>query len=136
MGVQRLNILDLRMQICRLSKPFVTSGGYAHSYVVSTVAAVPNAPLGQFSCVVVPYFLMAMAGTYLGVAGAALEGARKHLSHLRYTDSGWALAQLPVLQHRLGSFLGVLERTRRLIYSASRDFDAGEPDALPAIFTA
>ena len=36
------------------SKTFVTNGGHADSYVVSTVAASPEAPIGQFSCVVVP----------------------------------------------------------------------------------
>ncbi len=35
-------------------KTFVTSGGHANSYVVSTVAADPSAPPGEFSCVVVP----------------------------------------------------------------------------------
>lgn len=35
-------------------KTFVTSGGQADSYVISTVAADPAAPPGEFSCVVVP----------------------------------------------------------------------------------
>lgn len=35
-------------------KTFVTNGSNADSYVVSTVAADPEAPMGQFSCVVVP----------------------------------------------------------------------------------
>jgi len=36
------------------TKSFVTNGSNADSYVVSTVAADPDAPMGQFSCVVVP----------------------------------------------------------------------------------
>lgn len=172
------------------TKTFVTNGGYADSYVVSTVAADPEAPLGQFSCVVVeqdakglewgkpwdglgmrgnssraleldhvlvpnsnllgdegdhiwyvfqvvaPYFLMAMAGTYLGIASAALEEARDHLIKRLYSETGSGLAQLPVLQHRLGCLWGMLERTRRLAYHAAASFDAGDPDALPAVFTA
>jgi isovaleryl-CoA dehydrogenase len=35
------------------TKEFVTSGGYANSYVVSTAAAEPDAELGEFSCVLV-----------------------------------------------------------------------------------
>ena len=172
------------------TKTLVTNGGYADSYVVSTVAADPDAPPGQFSCVVIskdasgliwgapwgglgmrgnasrsldlrnvalprrdllgeegdqiwyvfqvvaPYFLMAMAGTYLGIASSALEEARSHLGKRIYTESGSTLAQVPVLQHRLGSLWGVLERTRRMIYHAATNFDAGNPDALPAVFTA
>jgi len=170
------------------NKNFVTNGGYADSYVISTVAADPDAPLGQFSCVVVreeaeglrwgppwaglgmrgnasraleldrvelprsdllgeegdqiwyvfqvvaPYFLMAMSGTYLGIASAALEMARNHLIKRHYSESGSNLAQVPVLQHRLGTLWGMLERTRRLAYHAAASFDAGDPDALPAVF--
>ncbi len=171
------------------NKTFVTNGGYADSYVISTVAANPNAPVGQFSCVMVnekaegmcwgppwdglgmrgnssrsltldkvmvpkndllgeegdqiwyvfqvvaPYFLMAMSGTYLGIASAALEMARHHAIKRRYTDSGSSLAQLSVLQHRLGTLWGMLERTRRLAYYSAASFDSGHPDALPAVFT-
>ena len=171
------------------TKTFVTNGGYADSYVVSPVAADPEAPLGQFSCIVVeqgaeglkwgdpwkglgmrgnsscalaldsvlvpsknllgeegdhiwyvfqvvaPYFLMAMSGTYLGIASAALEEAREHLIHRQYSETGSGLAQLPVLQHRMGCLWGMLERTRRLTYHAAASFDAGDPDALPAVFT-
>jgi alkylation response protein AidB-like acyl-CoA dehydrogenase len=172
------------------TKTFVTNGGYADSYVVSTVAADPGAPVGQFTCIVVdqeadglhwgspwsglgmrgnssrsldlehvsvprsnllgeegdhiwyvfqvvaPFFLMAMAGTYLGIASAALEEARNHLIKRHYSGTGSSLAQLPVLQHRLGCLWGMLERTRRLSYHAAIAYDAGDPDALPAVFTA
>lgn len=170
-------------------KTFVTNGGYADSYVISTVAADQEAPLGQFSCialnnnaeginwgqpwnglgmrgnssralklekvkvprkdllgeegdqiwyvfqVVTPYFLMAMSGTYLGIASSALEIARNHLIKRHYSESGSSLAQVEVLQHRLGTLWGMLERTRRLAYHAAASFDAGDPDALPAVFT-
>ncbi len=170
-------------------KTFVTNGGYADSYVISTVAADPDAPLGQFTCIVLnnnaegmkwgrpwdglgmrgnssralkleqvtvprsdllgeegdqiwyvfqvvtPYFLMAMSGTYLGIASSALEVARNHLIKRHYSESGSSLAQVEVLQHRLGTLWGMLERTRRLAYHAATSFDAGDPDALPAVFT-
>lgn len=170
-------------------KTFVTNAGHADSYVISTVAADPDAPTGQFSCIVIrnraeglcwgspwdglgmrgnssraleldkvmvprndllgeegdqiwyvfqvvaPYFLMAMSGTYLGIASAALEIARNHLIKRHYSESGSSLAELPVLQHRLGGLWGMLERTRRLAYHAAASFDAGDPDALPAVFT-
>ncbi len=172
------------------SKTFVTNGGHADSYVVSAVAASPEAPIGQFSCVVVPkesqgihwgrewdglgmrgnssrtmelqrvrvprsnllgkegdqiwyifnvvtpYFLMAMAGTFLGVATTALEEARKHLIRRYHTHTGSSLAQASVLQHRLGTLWATLERTRRLTYHAAASFDAGEPDALTAVMAA
>lgn len=86
--------------------------------------------------VVAPYFLMAMAGTYLGIAGAALAEARLHLSRRRYTVSGTTLGQQPVLQHRLGSLWAQVERTRRLIYHAATAGDLGGADALPALLSA
>lgn len=172
------------------TKSFVTNGGYSDSYVMSTVAEDPDAPPGQFSCVVVPaeteglvwgkpwsglgmrgnssrtvelrdvsiarqnllgeegdeiwyvfsviapYFLVAMAGTYLGVADAALEEARAHLAKRRYTLSGSTLAQQPVLQHRIGTLWSEVERTRRLIYYAATQGDSGGPDTLLAQFSA
>jgi alkylation response protein AidB-like acyl-CoA dehydrogenase len=172
------------------SKTFVTNGGHADSYVVSAVAASPEAPIGQFSCVVVPadskgvrwgaewdglgmrgnssrtmelqgvrvprsnllgkegdqiwyifnvvlpYFLMAMNGTFLGVATTALDEARRHLIRRYHTHTGSNLAQTSVLQHRLGILWAVLERTRRLTYHAASSFDAGEPDALTAVMAA
>jgi alkylation response protein AidB-like acyl-CoA dehydrogenase len=169
-------------------KTFVTNGGFADSYVISTVASDPEAPQGEFSCIVVndnapglrwgkpwdglgmrgnssralrldkviiprsdllgeegdqiwyvfqvvaPYFLMAMSGVYLGIASAALEIARNHLIKRNYSESGSNLGQITVVQHRLGSLWGILERTRRLAYHAAASFDAGNPDALPSVF--
>jgi len=171
-------------------KTFVTNGSNADSYVVSTVAADPDAPMGQFSCVVVPgnttgvswgecwdgmgmrgnssrtmqlsnvrlppssllgkegdqiwyifnvvcpYFLVAMSGTYLGIMSSALEDAKLHLGKRHHTHVGLTLAQLPVLQHRLGQQWGVVERTRRLVYHAAKSFDDGDPDALVALMSA
>ena len=173
----------------RGTKSFVTSGGRADSYVVST-ATVGDAEPGRFSCVVVagdapglawrgpwdgfgmrgnssrtvdlcdvpvaredvlgkegdqiwyvfhvvaPYFLTAMAGTYLGIASAAFEQARKHLASRRYEHSDSALGSNAVLQHRLGTIYGAVERARRLLYHAAQQSDAGAADALPLIATA
>ncbi|MEW8000592.1 MAG: acyl-CoA dehydrogenase family protein [Candidatus Thiodiazotropha endolucinida] len=186
----RLDAISPEMYHVSGTKTFVTNGRYADSYVISTVAADPDGPLGEFSCIVVPadaeglswgppwsglgmrgnsstsltldkvaiardnllgeegdqiwyvfqvvapIFLMAMTGTYLGIASAALEEARIHLLQRQYTESGTGLSQLAVVQHRLGSLWGMLERTRRLCYHAAASFDAGNPDALPTVFTA
>lgn len=172
------------------AKAFVTNGGKADSYVVSAVMVSPEAPVGQFSCVVVPanaegikwggnwdglgmrgnssrtmelqsvrvprrnmlgkegdqiwyifnvvtpYFLIAMAGTFLGVATSALDEAKKNLIRRYHTHTGSSLAQTSVLQHRLGTLWSMLERTRRLTYHAAASFDAGEPDALIALMAA
>lgn len=172
------------------TKTFVTNGSHADSYVVSAVAADPDAPMGQFSCIIVdgeapgirwgvpwdglgmrgnssrsmelpgvnvpranllgnegdqiwytfnvvmPYFLVAMGGTFLGVATSALEEARKHLMRRYHAHTGTNLAQSSVLQHRLATLWATVERTRQLIYHAARSFDAGEPDALIAVMAA
>jgi len=172
------------------SKSFVTNGGHADSYVVSTAPADPGAPPGQFSCVLVrsdapglhwqgswegwgmrgnssisvqlaevpvppsdllghqgdeiwyvfhvvaPYFLMAMAGTYLGVAASALEEGRQHLLERSYAHSGQSLSSETVLQHRLGTLWAQVERTRALVHAAADKGDAGAPDALLALCSA
>jgi alkylation response protein AidB-like acyl-CoA dehydrogenase len=171
-------------------KHFVTNGGYADSYVVSTVAADPNAPPGDFSCVVIPrdaegmvwggpwqglgmrgnqsrvlelqqvsvarrdllgadgdqiwyvfnviapYFLIAMAGTYLGLASAAFDETRRHMEKRQYAHSGSSLGQVPILQHRLGKLWSDLQRTRQLVYWAASEADAGGPEALPGLCSA
>ena len=83
--------------------------------------------------VVAPYFLMAMAGTYLGVAQAAFDEARAHVGTRRYAHSGELLGAAPVVSHRLGDMWMQLEATRGLVHEAARRGDAGAEDALPAI---
>ncbi|MGJ9416491.1 acyl-CoA dehydrogenase family protein [Massilia sp. CMS3.1] len=167
------------------SKQFVTNGGHADSYVISTLAA--GAEDGDFSCLVVdagtpglswlapwegfgmrgnssrgmgldgarvgahhllgeqgdqvwyvfevvaPYFLMAMAGTYLGLAQSALDAAGEHLRNRRYDHSGESLRDVETLQTRYASMWMAVEKTRALVYEAARRGDAGDPDALPWI---
>ncbi len=171
-------------------KSFVTNGSRADSYVVSTVAADPGAPVGEFSAVVVwadsaglswhggwdgigmrgnsslaarledvtvgpdallgapgdqiwyvfevvaPYFLVAMAGTYLGVAQAALAEATEHVRTRRHSHTGRAISSEPVLQHRLGTLWARVQSTRRLVHWAAEEADTGGPEALPALASA
>ncbi|GAA3958635.1 acyl-CoA dehydrogenase family protein [Allohahella marinimesophila] len=83
--------------------------------------------------VVAPYFLMAMAGTYLGIAEAALNEAREHLKARRHAHSGTALADHDILQSRLATMWISVERTRSFIREAARKGDLGDPAALPFI---
>lgn len=172
------------------SKTFVTNGGRADSYIISTVAFDPGAEPFQFSCIVLdksqqnltwgkpwlglgmrgnsslnleikdaivpsshllgekgdelwfvfnvvaPYFLTAMAGTYLGIAQAAFDEAKNHLKSRTYSHSGSSLSENPLLQHRLGSLWAKLERTRRLVYHACQDGDNGNESATLSIMAA
>ncbi|HEX3765988.1 MAG TPA: acyl-CoA dehydrogenase family protein [Kofleriaceae bacterium] len=172
------------------TKTFVTSGGYADSYVMSAAPVGAAAPPGEFSCVVVPnharglqwasdwngwgmrgnaarsvqldhvridrddllgdegdeiwfvfnvvapFFLVAMAGTYLGIAAAALAAARDHLLERRHAHTGLRLADQPIVQHRFGTLWAELLRTRALVWDAARMGDDGDPDALPALCSA
>ncbi|MEX2670522.1 MAG: acyl-CoA dehydrogenase family protein [Phycisphaeraceae bacterium] len=86
--------------------------------------------------VVAPYFLVAMAGTYLGVAEAAFDEAKAHIQRRQHTHTGRALAQQPIVQQRLGAMWAQLERTRQLIYHAAREGDAGGANALLALLSA
>jgi alkylation response protein AidB-like acyl-CoA dehydrogenase len=86
--------------------------------------------------VVAPYFLIAMAGTYLGIASRAQKEALAHVAQRRFEHSGGALGEVAVVQHRLGALFGLVERTRGLIHRAAHAADAGEPDALPNLCAA
>jgi isovaleryl-CoA dehydrogenase len=85
--------------------------------------------------VVAPYFLMAMSGTYLGVAQAAVDLTIEHLKNRVHGHSGEALAQSPVLQHRLAEMWTAVEKSRRLIYDAAMRADLGDPNALVPLLT-
>jgi len=170
------------------TKSFVTNGGHASSYVVSTAGADPA--VGHFTMVLVdgerldgawgppwsgwgmranssrsvdlvdvrvprdhvlgevgdqiwyvfhvvaPYFLVAMAGTYLGLAARAVDEAEAHLRDRVHAHTARALGELDVLQHRLGQLWATRERTRRLCYWAAAEADRGGPDSLPALCAA
>jgi isovaleryl-CoA dehydrogenase len=85
--------------------------------------------------IVTPYFSMAMAGTYLGIAQAALDAALQDVGGRNYTHSGTTLADEPVIQHKLGTMWTELEKTRRLVYHAASMGDAGNPNALVPILS-
>ncbi len=162
----------------RGKKSFVTNGGFADSYVVSTAPADPEAPPDQFSCVVVPatseglgwgpewrglgmrgnssrsatlddveiprsyllgeegdqiwyvfnvvgpFFFIAMAGTYLGIGSAAIRFAIEHVKNRQYSHSGTSLADVAVVQHRLGVMWAAVERTRAFVYHAASAGDS------------
>jgi len=85
--------------------------------------------------VVAPYFLMAMTGTYLGVADGALREAIRHLKARQYTHNGRTPAQETVIQSHVASLWEDVERTRQLTYAAARLADAGSPSALPLVLS-
>lgn len=86
--------------------------------------------------VVAPNFLLAMSGTYLGIANAALNEATEHLQKRKHSHSGSTLAASQVLQHRLGTLWGRVESTKQLIYSAASRLDNGDTTAMLAILSA
>lgn len=83
--------------------------------------------------VVAPFFLTAMAGTYVGVAQAALDITLQHLRDRRHAHTGQALAEVDLLQHRVGQLWMQVEKTRLLLFHAARLGDLGSPAALTAI---
>ncbi|HKZ09218.1 MAG TPA: acyl-CoA dehydrogenase family protein [Rhodanobacteraceae bacterium] len=168
-------------------KGFVTSGGYADSYVVSLTSPGAENDPGSFTLVLVegtseglrwgeawrgygmrgnssrsvnlehvrvpamnllgakgdqiwymfeivlPYFLTAMAGVYLGLAAASLELAIEHLKTREHQHTGETLSAQPVLWHDVASAWTEVEATRRLAHHAARLADAGDPGAVQAL---
>ena len=169
-------------------KSFVTSGGYADSYVVSVVPPGSELDPGAFTClaierdavglewttgwdglgmrgnssravrlnevqvplvnllgaegdqiwyvfeVVAPYFIVAMAGVYLGIAQAAYDIAVTHLKSRRHSHSGETLSEQPVLADQIADMWIAIQRTRQLVHHAARMADDGDPEASLAIF--
>jgi alkylation response protein AidB-like acyl-CoA dehydrogenase len=85
--------------------------------------------------VIAPYFLMAMAGTYLGLARSAFEETITHVKKRSYAHSGSSLSEAPVIQHRVGELFGLLERTRSFAIGAAQRADQGDSNALAAVLT-
>jgi isovaleryl-CoA dehydrogenase len=171
------------------TKQFVTNGGHADSYVVSTRASSAEADRGEFSCIIVdgdqpglewleewqgfgmrgnssrgvrldgvrvpvtnllgnegeqvwymfevvtPYFITAMAGTYLGIAQGALDAAVRHLTARTHTHTADALADLEVMQIKVAELWAEIEKARLLIRRAARLGDLGDPAALVPLLT-
>jgi alkylation response protein AidB-like acyl-CoA dehydrogenase len=86
--------------------------------------------------VVAPYFLVAMTGSYLGVATAALDEAVRHVSKRNYEHSGESLGAAPVVQHTLGRLWAKVERSRQLAYAAAEIADRGDEAALLTVISA
>lgn len=86
--------------------------------------------------VVAPFFLMAMSGTYLGIATEAVAIARQHLRERELEHSGETLAEVPVLQNKIAEIWTEVEKARFLIYRAAHLGDLGDPDGLPHILSA
>lgn len=85
--------------------------------------------------VVAPYFLTAMAGTYLGIAQAAIDYTINHLRARIYTTGGEPLASAEIVQHRVGQLWSRLEAARQLTYAAAYAGDSGDPAAMAAILS-
>jgi alkylation response protein AidB-like acyl-CoA dehydrogenase len=86
--------------------------------------------------VVAPYFLVAMAATYVGVAQAALDITMGHLQRRRYQHSGETLAEVSVLQHRVAEMQVAVLKSRGLLYHAAHLGDTGDEQAVIAIMLA
>lgn len=83
--------------------------------------------------VVTPYFLSAMAGTYLGIAEAAVEIAAEHLGSRRHSHTGDLLGANVTLAAQLGGMWIDLEAARQLVFTAVRRADAAAADGLPGV---
>jgi isovaleryl-CoA dehydrogenase len=176
--------------VVRGNKQFVTNGGHADSYVVSTKASTLDAEAGEFSFlmvddqadgmiwldpwqglgmrgnssrgmqldgvrvpienllgqegdqiwyvfeVVAPYFLIAMAGTYVGIASAALDIVLQHLRSRHHDHSARSLADEQLVQYKVAEMWMAIEKTRALVYHAAYLGDVGDPSATASIMAA
>lgn len=85
--------------------------------------------------VIAPYFIVAMSGTYLGVAQAALDIAIQHLKARQHETTGDRLAQLVPVQEAVARLWARITSARCLLYQAAQMGDGGDPDALPFLLS-
>lgn len=86
--------------------------------------------------VIVPYFLAAMAGTYVGIANAALKCTRRHLLSRSHSHDALPLAQNVVVQHRFATLWAGVQRSHALLMAAACMRDAGDEAGLPTLLSA
>ena len=84
--------------------------------------------------VIAPYFIMAMAGVYLGIAQAALDAALAHLKSRRHDHTGQTLSEVPALGDQVAEMWISVQRTRQLVHHAARLGDAGDASTALALF--
>lgn len=180
---------DDESYVVRGTKQFVTNGGHADSYVVSTRSTMESGD-GEFTCLIVdgdtpliewvgqwqglgmrgnssralkldgvrlpvenllgeegdqnwyvfeivaPYFLMAMAGTYLGIGQAALDYTVQHVQTRRHSHDGTVLSDQSGVQGKVADLWISVEKTRGLLYRAAELGDLGDPHALTPLLAA
>lgn len=85
--------------------------------------------------VIAPYFLMAMAGTYIGIAQAALDYTIHHVRSRVWTSTGGRLSESESVQQKIAELWAMVEKTRLLIHDAATAGDIGDESALTAILT-
>jgi len=86
--------------------------------------------------IVTPYFLVAMAGVYIGIAQAALDLTIGRLQGRRHEHTGETLSTIAVLSDEVADMWTRTERARQLVHYAARLGDAGSPNAQAALFAA
>jgi alkylation response protein AidB-like acyl-CoA dehydrogenase len=86
--------------------------------------------------IIVPYFLTAMAATYLGVAQAAFDIALSHIKLRSFSNSGEKLQENPIIQTELAELWMQVQNLRTTLYAACIAGDRGAENALPHILAA
>ena len=86
-----------------------------------------------FFQIIAPYFLIAMAGIYNGIAQAALANALTHVRERTFSHSGESLARADMIQDKVGALWRRAQQARLLAYHAAELADANDPDALQEI---
>ena len=86
--------------------------------------------------IVTPYFLVSMAGVYLGIAQAALDLTITRLQNRRHEHTGETLNTIAALSDEVADMWTRTERARQLVHHAARLGDTGSPNSQAALFAA
>ena len=86
--------------------------------------------------VVAPYFLVAMAGTYVGLMQAALDATVEHLTQHRHDHTDERLFENAAVTEKIAEMWTIVERSRLVVHHAATLGDEGSPEAPKALFAA
>ena len=116
---------------------FGMNGNHSKSLQLDRAKIFPQDVIGELGdhthylfSVILPNFLAAMSGTYLGIVEKAINVAENHLKTRMYSHTEASLANSTVLQHKLGRLYAQYRSLYHLAFQSARQYDLSAPNAI------
>lgn len=124
-------------------KGFGMRGNQSHAMELNNVKVPCDRLLGEIGDqshylfhIILPYFLASMSGTYLGIIKRAITEVEQYLLNRSYNHTQESLADIDILQHRLGKLWSRFQSLYHLTFQSATAFDSGEENAIQQVMAA